>query len=280
MKSLKKIIGAFWVKLCRKWSPILTIKKYIETVEKIYRECWREEERRKITSEEIEKRIFWNKKISLGTKRVYAVQIRAFLKFCKSLDLPVINPEQIAVPKFSLKEAKYLNEEEEKKILEALKWEGLLLRTAISLMLSTGLRVSEACSISKGNLEKAQDICWIFQIPITWKGNKTRGVFLSPKIYEKCMKRGSRHKKTNILWVDTHEVQRIIKVFSQKIGIKFTAHTLRHTFLTKLARKGADLYKIQKIAGHNSIITTSRYLHTHNRELAEVAKLGALEKDP
>ena len=65
----------------------------------------------------------------------------------------------------------------------------------------------------------------------------------------------------------------MIKNFSENINIKFTAHTLRHTYLTKLAKKGAELYKIQKIAGHKCIITTSRYLHACNKELAETASL-------
>ncbi|MDR0650124.1 MAG: site-specific integrase [Candidatus Peribacteria bacterium] len=55
--------------------------------------------------------------------------------------------------------------------------------------------------------------------------------------------------------------------------IPFTAHTLRHTYLSHLARNGADIYKIQKIAGHSSILTTSLYLHCSNRELAETAGL-------
>jgi site-specific recombinase XerD len=60
---------------------------------------------------------------------------------------------------------------------------------------------------------------------------------------------------------------------SKATKISFTAHTLRHTYLSNLARKWADIYRIQKIAGHSSITTTSLYLHCTNKELAETASL-------
>lgn len=38
-------------------------------------------------------------------------------------------------------------------------------------------------------------------------------------------------------------------------------HTLRHTFITRLAMRGAPARTIQEIAGHASIATTMRYMH-------------------
>ncbi|MDR2415786.1 MAG: tyrosine-type recombinase/integrase [Candidatus Peribacteria bacterium] len=43
--------------------------------------------------------------------------------------------------------------------------------------------------------------------------------------------------------------------------------------MSHLARNGADIYRIQKIAGHSSILTTALYLHCTNKELAETAGL-------
>lgn len=38
-------------------------------------------------------------------------------------------------------------------------------------------------------------------------------------------------------------------------------YDLRHTALTRLAQSGADVFSIQKIAGHSDIRVTSRYVH-------------------
>jgi len=48
----------------------------------------------------------------------------------------------------------------------------------------------------------------------------------------------------------------------RKVGIKdFRWHDLRHTFATRLAQAGVDLYKVSKLLGHKNIRTTQRYAH-------------------
>ncbi len=48
----------------------------------------------------------------------------------------------------------------------------------------------------------------------------------------------------------------------QKAGIKdFRWHDFRHTFATRLAQAGVDLYKVSKLLGHKDIKMTQRYAH-------------------
>ena len=41
----------------------------------------------------------------------------------------------------------------------------------------------------------------------------------------------------------------------------FRLHDLRHTFATRLAQAGVDIYKISKLLGHKDIKMTQRYAH-------------------
>jgi integrase len=57
-------------------------------------------------------------------------------------------------------------------------------------------------------------------------------------------------------------------------GERVNWHSLRHTFGSVLAARGADLVTVQKLMGHKDIATTQRYLHTDDaRKRAAVALL-------
>ena len=47
-----------------------------------------------------------------------------------------------------------------------------------------------------------------------------------------------------------------------KVAIKdFTFHCLRHTFATRLAQNGVDIYKVAKLLNHKDLKNTQRYSH-------------------
>jgi integrase len=48
----------------------------------------------------------------------------------------------------------------------------------------------------------------------------------------------------------------------KKLKLKpFRLYDMRHTFLTRLGESGADAFTIQKMAGHSSIVVSTRYVH-------------------
>ena len=55
----------------------------------------------------------------------------------------------------------------------------------------------------------------------------------------------------------------------------FVLYTLRHTFLTRLGATGCDVWTLARIAGHNSIGISARYLHpSEGAVLSAMSRLG------
>jgi integrase/recombinase XerD len=59
---------------------------------------------------------------------------------------------------------------------------------------------------------------------------------------------------------------------------KLTPHMLRHTFCKNLADSGVGLAEIARLAGHDSILTTQRYVTPSTGDLEQaIHKLGGEE---
>lgn len=54
-------------------------------------------------------------------------------------------------------------------------------------------------------------------------------------------------------------------VFGKKLritGVRFSPHTMRHTFAVTFLRNGGDVYVLSRILGHSSITTTTKHLRS------------------
>lgn len=72
--------------------------------------------------------------------------------------------------------------------------------------------------------------------------------------------------------IDLHREVLVVMIYSglKKAGITdFRYHDLRHTFATRLAQAGVDLYKVQRLLGHKSASMTQRYAHHSPESLRE-----------
>lgn len=150
----------------------------------------------------------------------------------------------------------------------------------LELLFSTGLRVSELCSLSKDTFQLNDEI---LRLLINGKGRKERIIQLKTpellrlvKIY--CHEYADEiQTKGSILYnqqgrpLSPQSVRRLITKYLQKIHVTYhvTPHMFRHTFATSLLEAGMDIRYIQSLLGHSSISTTQIYTHvtTHQQTL-------------
>jgi len=145
-------------------------------------------------------------------------------------------------------------------------------KAILELLFSTGLRVSELCSLSRDRISEAKS----GEISIRGKGGKIRLVFISD-IAQKALKE-YLSKRTDVnealFPLTPRSIERIVKYYAIKAGIskKVTPHILRHCFATDLLSSGADLRSVQSLLGHSSIATTQIYTHITDKQLREIHK--------
>lgn len=220
------------------------------------------------------------------TQNYYLIALRAFLKFLARKGIKTLSPEYIELAKVGERHIDLIDADELERLLDAPKGDSLQAlrdRAILELLFSTGLRVSELCSLSRDiNLNSDE-------FSIRGKGDKVRVVFLSDEA-KKAVKSylAKRVDPEDPLFVKISQekgtgedagltrrsIERIVKHHAVKAGIskKVTPHVIRHSFATDLLRNGADLRSVQMLLGHANIGTTQIYTHVTDGELKRVHK--------
>ena len=248
-----------------------------------------------ITEEKVrEFRLWLNRQPGTGpdtmkrrTQNYYLIALRAFLKFLRKRGIEGLSPERIELAKVPERHLDLITPTELDRLIVAADGtdeRGLRDRAILELLFSTGLRVSELCSLGT-DLDLSRD-----SFPIRGKGEKVRVVFLSDvakdslRTYLKARKdmndalfvnvprNRSIRKEPNRL--TPRSIELLIKTYAAKAGItkKVTPHVLRHSFATDLLNNGADIRSVQQLLGHASINTTQIYTHVTDAHLAQVHK--------
>jgi site-specific recombinase XerD len=216
------------------------------------------------------------------TQSYYAIAIRNFLKFLIKQDYEVISPDKIELPKLPTRQMEVLETKDLEALLKAPEGTSLRVlrdRAILEVFFSTGLRLSELCS-----LKRTFDISRS-EVTVRGKGGKLRVVFVSDSAKEALKKyldaRGdvdealfvSLTKQGKVIGrITPRAVERLVDRYARKVGIpdKVTPHALRHSFATDLLINGADLRSVQELLGHSHISTTQVYTHLTNKELKEI----------
>lgn len=151
----------------------------------------------------------------------------------------------------------------------------------ISLLLSTGIRISELCHIHFKDINFSNRT-----LHIIGKGKKERILFLGDQttfsllktyINKYCFQPNdylfTGHNPLKAL--SEQSVRLILKKLVKKnnLSITITPHMFRHSFATMLLDKDVDIRYIQQILGHSSISVTQIYTHVSQSKQKEILTL-------
>ena len=220
------------------------------------------------------------------TQNYYLIALRAFLKYLHKREIETLSPERIELAKVPERSLDLISIEDLERLMKAPQGDevqALRDRAMLELLFSTGLRVSELCSLSR-DLDLKKD-----EFSVRGKGEKVRVVFLSAEAKEKVkayldkradiddalfVRVGSSTNEEGTLRLTPRSVERIVKHYAIKAGIskKVTPHVIRHSFATDLLENGADLRSVQALLGHANIGTTQIYTHVTDQHLKQIHK--------
>ena len=191
-------------------------------------------------------------------------------------------PEHLSRARTGKRLPRTLSRRELTMVLDAAKYsENPVASVIVTLMLDTGLRVSEVCNLNLNDIDFEDKSAKV----IGGKGDKDRIVLFTNRTLERLTAwlpvRENRIKDDNepLLInsigrrIQPRGVQRLMDDLAVEAGLpkgKLTPHVLRHNFATGLLERGADLVSIQKLLGHSSIATTRVYLEISDQTLREV----------
>lgn len=218
------------------------------------------------------------------TQNYYLIALRSFLRFLMKREIPSLTPDAIELAKVGDRDIDTLSGQELLRILEATEGadlQSLRDRAILEMLFSTGLRVSELCSLNR-DIDLDKD-----EMSVRGKGDKVRVVFLSPdakKAVRAYLAKRSDMEEPLFISLSTNisidgsarltprSIERIAKQYATKAGVtkKVTPHVLRHSFATNLLENGADLRSVQMLLGHANIATTQIYTHITDKHLKEV----------
>lgn len=216
--------------------------------------------------------------------------LRQYLRYLIEMDYPnPLPPEAVKLVKTERKHPQVAELTELVRLIESPtaieknKNVALRNRALLEVLFATGMRISELVSLNRNQIDASG------RIFILGKGKKERFVYMTPRAtrhVNNYLK--TRADKLNALFIpyrgensgkttrriSTNYLQMKIKQYREQlqINVPTSAHSLRHGFATYLAESGANPAAIQVLLGHESLDTTTRYVHASDKYAQDTHK--------
>lgn len=215
----------------------------------------------------------------------YVSSVRGFVRFLVATGRREDDPaSRLSSPRFARELPEVLTLAEVELLLEApgtASARALRDTAMIELLYSSGLRVSELCTLRRNSLRPEPPT-----VIVRGKGNKERIVPVGPaaeRAVGRYLEEGwpvlDRGRGSSWLFLGRagspltrQGFWKNLRRYAHRAGITthLSPHTLRHSFATHLLAGGADLRTVQAMLGHSDIATTEIYTHVSRERIHEV----------
>lgn len=229
--------------------------------------------------------------LSRSTIASYIRNIKIFLRWIDEEYGLSFNPAKIKIPKSPKKIVHVYTDKEIQQLFSAIKtsipWMTARNCAIIALMLDSGLRQAEVCTLQKRNIHPEQ-----MTMKVIGKGAKERLVPLGSMantLLETYLKMCPY--KSDYVFLDKkglplsgNAIRLFISKLQKKLPFDLSSHKLRHNFATNfcidhLEKDGNScIYDLSILMGHESIDTTKRYEHFAHEIIASQKNISHLDR--
>lgn len=147
----------------------------------------------------------------------------------------------------------------------------------VTLLYGTGLRISEALSLKRGDVPLGESLT------VVGKGRKERAVPVLMSVREAVAayaalcpfdpgRSGALFLSRRGKPMSPRDAQALMQRLRGRLGLSRSAtpHALRHSFATHLLQNGGDLRSVQELLGHASLSTTQKYTEVEGTRVLAV----------
>lgn len=255
------------------------IKRSIEPAFKFFIEFIGNKPLKEISLKEIDNFIISKYKHSPSSAALYYRTLKAAFNKAIAWEYIELNPfTKIKAPKMAKSLPVFISEEELNSILN--KTEAQFLKEIFTVAFFTGMRIGEILNMKWNWIDTTQNII-IIKNSSTFK-SKSKKERIIP-IHNKVNEILSRQKQNSAfifyryvgikLNEDFISKQFKKSVRAAKLNDNIHFHTLRHSFASNLVQKGANLYVVKELLGHEDIKTTQVYSHLTQSSLITAVHL-------
>ena len=211
--------------------------------------------------------------------------LRAFFAWLHRREYAECNRlEKLRPPKVRQKEIEILTDDEIERIFSCLDPDTELgsRNTAIfSLMLDTGLRLSEAVTLRYADVHLEDQY-----VKVLGKGDKERIVAFGANCrrsladYERLYRTKTPERKADVFFLcmngcpmTSDALRSLTTRLSRSAGVsRLHPHLLRHTYATRFLLNGGDVFLLKQNLGHTTLAMVEKYVHIANRMAAQVSQ--------
>ena len=208
-------------------------------------------------------------KYSHSTVNLRLTVLRGFYEYLIDMDIVKYNVvRQSLYIRKNRKKPKPLTDNEVDLFISYLDTTTEHIKLAFIVLLETGLRLSELLKLDIYSLDEINDSYYI-----RVSESKNEGERIVPISFETYMKLVSYDAESiysgPFFTLSRRAYQYHAERFSALNNIKFTVHSLRHTFATNLSKEKVPLQIIQKLLGHKDISTTMYYVNVTDDDILD-----------